>query len=146
LVDRVTVCDVSDVGLQQAKERAVAAGYELVTAEVDLEQSPETLPEGPFRYIGNANFLVKSLIPIMIQRLEPEGVLAMVIATTSNLERNAHPSARFCVAPNELPALLLSHEGVELLHHSEDWRENGRHESHCVVKRIVDAPEPAASI
>ena len=123
--------------LQQAKQRAAAAGYSLETAEADLEQSPSSLPEGPFTAIGNANFLVRPLVPVMIDRLAPGGVLGMVVATTTNLERNPHPSARFCVAPGELRQLLLAHGGVELLHNSEAWRENGRHEAHCVVRRQV---------
>jgi predicted TPR repeat methyltransferase len=146
-VDHVTVVDVSDVGLQQAKERADAAGVSLVTVEADLEGFPDALPRGPYRYIGNANFLSKALIPTMINRLEPGGLLAMIVATLTNLERNKHPSARFLVAPDELPQLLFENqEGLELLHHSEEWRENGRHEAHCVIKRTGQVEEPASSI
>jgi 2-polyprenyl-3-methyl-5-hydroxy-6-metoxy-1,4-benzoquinol methylase len=125
----VTVCDVSDVGLRAARERAGIEGLTIETVEIDLEADP--LPDGPWDVITVANYLQRELFPGMIEQLAPGGVLAVVIATTTNLERNAKPGAAFLLEPVELPGLA---PGVEILHHSEEWRANGRHEAHLVAR------------
>lgn len=126
----VTVCDVSDVGLERAREQAANAGVDIATEVVDLDTDP--LPAGPWDVITVANFLDRSLFPAMIERLAPGGVLGVLIATVTNLERNENPRAEFLLDRDELPSLLT---GVEFLHHSGDWRDNGRHEAHVVARR-----------
>ncbi len=125
----VTVADVSDVGLGKARELARAEGFEISTVEVDLEADP--LPAGPWAVITVANYLQRDLFAAMAERLAPGGVLGVVIATTRNLERHDRPGAAFLLEPGELPTLLGD---VEILHHSEDWRANGRHEGHLVAR------------
>ncbi|MEO0495493.1 MAG: class I SAM-dependent methyltransferase [Actinomycetota bacterium] len=126
----VTVADVSDVGLIQAKQRALAEDIMISTVEVDLEADP--LPEGPWDVITVANYLQRDLFAAFTERLAPGGVLAVVIATEINHERNEHPHPRFLLRRDELPGLVA---GLEVLHHSEAWRDNDRHEAHLVARR-----------
>jgi tellurite methyltransferase len=125
----VTVADVSDVGLIQARQRAMAEDLVITTVEVDLETEP--LPAGPWDVITVANYLQRGLFPAMTGCLAPGGILGVVIATTTNLERREKPSRPFLLDPGELPGLV---EGLEILHHSENWRPNDRHEAHLVAR------------
>eukprot|EP00929_Paragymnodinium_shiwhaense_P077048 TRINITY_DN39658_c0_g1_i1.p1 TRINITY_DN39658_c0_g1~~TRINITY_DN39658_c0_g1_i1.p1 ORF type:complete len:221 (-),score=46.06 TRINITY_DN39658_c0_g1_i1:298-960(-) len=140
----VTVVDVSDVGLEMARGRAEAAGFatKLSTVQADLEVSeatgaPGRIPPGPFLVVANANYLNTAIFEQYFEVLLPGGLFGCVVATTTNLERNAHPSARFCVQPGSLPTLLPHSLQLETLHFSEDWRENGRHEAHLVVRKAA---------
>ena len=65
----------------------------------------------------------------LTERLAPGGVLGVIIATETNLERNEKPGRPFLLDAGELPGLVPD---VEVLHHSETWRDNGRHEAHLV--------------
>lgn len=126
----VTVTDVSDVGLIQARQRALAEDVMITTVEADLEEQP--LPDGPFAAVTVANYLQRNLFSAMVDRLAPDGILAVVIATETNLERNENPRRAFLLNLEELPTLVGD---LEILHHSEDWRTNGRHEAHLVGRR-----------
>jgi 2-polyprenyl-3-methyl-5-hydroxy-6-metoxy-1,4-benzoquinol methylase len=125
----VTVADVSDVGLIQARQRALAEDLTIETVEVDLERQP--LPAGPFNTITVANYLQRELFPAMIERLAPGGILGVVIATETNLERSENPRREFLLQADEITTLI---GGLEIVHHSEDWRDNGRHEAHLVAR------------
>jgi tellurite methyltransferase len=124
----VTVCDISDVGLARARRHAEEAGLTLQTVLLDLEHDP--LPVGPWNVVTIANYLQRDLFPEIIERLAPGGLLGVVIATTTNLERHDKPGEGFLLAPGELPSLV---DGLEIVHHSESWRANGRHEAHLVA-------------
>ena len=124
----VTVADVSDIGLRQARDRAAAEGLVVSTVEVDL--STEPLPPGPWNVITVANYLQRDLFPAMVGALAPGGLLGVAIATVTNLERHSRPGRQHSLEPGELPTLV---SGVEVLHHSEKWRPNGRHEAHLVA-------------
>ncbi len=126
----VTVCDVSDVGLIQARQRALAEDLAISTIEVDLESEP--LPTGPWDVITVANFLQYDLFDSMVAALAPGGLLGVMIATVANLDRHDRPSRPFLVDPGRLPSLVAD---LEILHHSEEWRESGRHEAHLVARR-----------
>lgn len=126
----VTVADVSDVGLIQARQRALAEDLTITTAEVDLEN--ESPPAGPFDVITVANYLQRDLFDVLADRLAPGGVLGIVIATKINLERHDHPVTGFLLDPGEALTLLPT---LEILHHSEMWRPNGRHEAHLIAGR-----------
>jgi hypothetical protein len=100
------------------------------TVEVDLDT--EELPSGPWDVITVANYLQRDLFAGLVERLVPGGVLAVIIATETNLERHERPGAPFLLEPNELPRLIGDHDVLE---HSEDWRPNGRHEAHLIARR-----------
>ena len=126
----VTVADVSDVGLIQARQRCLAEDLSISTIEIDLETEP--LPAGPWDVITVANYLQRDLFAALIGRLSPGGVLAVIIATETNLERHERPGAPFLLAAGEIAGLV---DGLEVVHHSEEWRSNDRHEAHLVARR-----------
>ena len=128
----VAVADVSDVGLIQARQRALAEDLIIEAIEIDLDE--QALPAGPWDVITVANYLQRDLFVQFAERLAPGGVLAVVIATETNLERHDRPGAPFLLAANELPGLVA---GLEILHHSEAWRSNDRHEAHLVARRTA---------
>ena len=125
----VTVADVSDVGLIQAKQRCLAEDIMISTVEIDLER--ESLPDGSWDVITVANYLQRDLFKQLARRLAVGGVLGVVIATETNLERNERPSRPFLLDGDELTSLV---GGLEIVHHSEEWRANGRHEAHLVAR------------
>ena len=126
----VTVADVSDVGLIQATQRCLAEDLKISTIEIDLET--ESIPAGRWDVITVANYLQRDLFESLVDHLAEDGVIGVVIATETNLERNERPSRGFLLDRRELPALI---PGVETLHVSESWRDNGRHEAHFVGRR-----------
>ncbi|HBU03811.1 MAG TPA: class I SAM-dependent methyltransferase [Acidimicrobiaceae bacterium] len=127
----VTVADVSDVGLIQATQRCLAEDLMISTIEIDLETEP--LPAGLWDVITVANYLQRNLFESLVGHLAEDGVIGVVIATKTNLERNEKPSRGFLLESAELPDLI---SGVETLHFSESWRGNGRHEAHFVGRRV----------
>ncbi len=124
----VTVVDVSDIALDKAAERAGGEGLTITTVEADLDVDPP--PAGPFDVIVVANFLQRDILAALRPLLTPGGIAGIIIATTTNLERHDKPGRHYLVEPDELPTLV---SGLEILHHSEAWRPNGRHEAHLVV-------------
>jgi tellurite methyltransferase len=126
----VTVVDVSDVGLELSNELASEAGVSVTTVRADLETDP--LPPGPWDVITMANYAQRSLFDPLVKRLAPGGVVAVVIATTTNLERSPRPPKAHLVGPDEI---LEWATGVEVVHHSEAWRANDRHEAWLVGRR-----------
>jgi len=126
----VTVADVSDVGLIQARQRALAEDLEISTVEVDLKTEP--LPAGPWDVITLANYLQRDLFASIGAALASGGLLGVIIATKTNLERNDRPGAPFSVDPDELLQLVPD---LDIVHHSAEWRPNNRHEAHLVARR-----------
>ncbi len=125
-----TVCDVSDVGLIQSRQRALAEDVIISTVEVDLDTEP--LPAGPWDVITVANYLNRDLFSSLVDALGPGGVLAVVIATVTNLERSPKPARPFLVEQDEILALV---DGLDVVHHTETWRSNNRHEAHLIARR-----------
>ena len=126
----VTVIDVSDVGLAAARATAEAEGLTVATIVADLDVDP--LPAGPWELITVANFLDRAILGQVGELLAPGGLLAIVIATVTNLERHERPGARFLLEREKLPSLIGD---LEIVHHSEEWRANGRHEAHLLAQR-----------
>lgn len=134
----VTVADVSDVGLRQARQRADPEGFEITTLELDLETEP--LAPGPWDVITIANYFQPSLFVPMIAALAPGGVLGAVLPTATNLERHDRPGAAYLLTAGSLAAMVLDAADhadvtVEVVHDTEDWRPNERHEAHLVARR-----------
>lgn len=115
----VTVCDGSQQGL------ALAARRGLATCHRDLEESG--LPPGPWDVIVCVDYLQRGLFASFREVLAPGGRVLFSQPTTTNLERNPRPSARFLLGPGELDALI---EGYRVLHRFEGWT-GGRHEAHA---------------
>ena len=122
--------DISTEGLRRAGESASRAGLALKTHLLDLEWQP--LPDGPFAAISCFHYLQRELFPKLCERLAPGGVLACEIATVRNLERNAKPSRRFLLEPNELLRLCAP---LEIVAYREGW-----HADRCEARVLARRP------
>jgi SAM-dependent methyltransferase len=130
----VTLADVSEVALEQAREAAAAAGVTLRTLAADLEQEP--LPAGPWDLIVSFHYLQRSLFAAFPDALAPDGLLVFVQPTLRNLERHSRPSAQYLLQEGELSGLV---QGLEILRHEEGWSAEGRHEALLVARRPPSA-------
>lgn len=126
----VTLVDVADVALDRAQERATSLGLALSTERVDLERQPP--PDGPWDLILVSHYLHRPLLARLPERLTPDGIVVVGIATVTNLDRHAKPSARFLLDDGELPELL---PGISTIRHLENWSPWGVHESRLVAGR-----------
>jgi SAM-dependent methyltransferase len=131
----VTLTDISDVALERATEAAREAGVALRCQRVDLEVEP--LPPGPYALVVCQGFLWRPLFAQLPQVLAPGGLFVFAQPTRSNLERHAHPSARFLLEDGELPGLL---QGLEVVSFTEGWTEEGRHEARLVARPTWESP------
>ncbi|WNG39507.1 class I SAM-dependent methyltransferase [Archangium violaceum] len=125
----VTLADISDVALERAGEAAREAGVGLRLQRLDVEVEP--LPSGPFDVVLCLNFLWRPLFAEFPKVLAPGGLLVFAQPTQSNLQRHAHPSARFLLEDGELPRLI---QGLEIVSYTEGWTEAGRHEARLVAR------------
>jgi tellurite methyltransferase len=131
----VTCADVSPVGLERARQAAQAAGVSIATRVLDVD----ALLDGrevvePQDLVVIFHFLERRLFPRLRDLLAPGGLALFVQPTTTNLERHAHPSARFCLQPGEARALATA-SGLEVLRHDEGWLAEGRHEALLLLQR-----------
>ena len=124
----VTLVDVSDVALERAARAAREAGVPLRCQRMDVEAEP--LPPGPFALVLCLNYLWRPLFAALPQVLAPGGLFVFAQPTRGNLQRHAHPSARFLLEDGELPGLL---QGLEPVSYTEGWTEEGRHEARLVA-------------
>ncbi len=127
-----TVADVSDVALQRVAERAEDSGRTITTRCIDLVA--DGLPSGPWDVITCFNYLNRPLLGTVADELRPGGLLLVVIATRTNLERHERPSRRFLLDEGELPT-LIGELTIEL--HREEWGLDGRHCAELVARRPV---------
>lgn len=126
----VTLVDISDVALERAAEAAREAGVPLRVERVDVEEAP--LPAGPFQLVLCMNYLWRPMFEAIPPVLAPGGLFVFAQPTRSNLQRHAHPSARFLLEEGELPGLV---RGLEVVSYMEGWTEEGRHEARLVAMR-----------
>ena len=135
----VTVADISDVGLIQARQRALAEDRTIATLEIDLETTP--LPDQLWDVITVSNYLQRDLLSRLPEQLEIGGILAVVIATQTNRDRHDRPGPDHLLHPEELVEVIYRHDPerrrLELVDYHEAWRTNGRHEAHLVGRRIT---------
>ena len=101
---RVTLVDIAEAALEQARAAAEAEGLAIETVAADLDVDP--LPAGPYEVITCFNFLDRRLFAQIPSRLSAGGVFVFSQPTRRNLERHAHPSARFLLEEGELPGLV----------------------------------------
>jgi hypothetical protein len=127
---QVTLCDVSRVALALASSEAQARGLALVTEQRDLEVDPP--PAGPWELILVHDYLNRDLFGRFPDLLASEGMLVYVQPTRRNLERHAHPSARFLLEEGELGRLA---EGLDVLRLEEGWSSSGRHEARLLARK-----------
>lgn len=133
----VTLVDIAEVGLEQARAEAEARGLSLRTIVWDLDRGAP--PGGPWSFALCTHFYDPAVMGQVVDQLAPAGVLAWVHPTVLNLERNAKPSRRFLAEPGELGRCLRATPRVEILHEVESWIEDDDgHAQHLarVVARI----------
>jgi SAM-dependent methyltransferase len=120
----VTAVDISGVGLEKIAHPRVQS------VQQDLERNL-SLPVGPFQLVTLFHYRQPSLGPVMQAALDVGGVLLVEIATLQNLERNAHPSARWLAAPGEVLQLAGA---LEIVSYEESWLDD-RHTARLVARR-----------
>lgn len=125
---RSTVADVSDVALDVAAQRARQRGLQIDTLHIDLVSTE--FPTGPWDVIGCFHYLDRALLPRLVDALNPDGVVLVGIATTTNLDRHDRPSARFLLDPGELPTLFPTGTIVE---YREGWTDWNVHEARIAI-------------
>lgn len=129
----VTLVDISPAGLAIARERAESAGLSIRTTVLDLEANP--LPEETFDVVVCTWFLLsQSLWSQAVERLPANGLLVYVQPTTTNLERNAHPSRRFLLEPGSLENTVRTLE-LEILQLEEGWDTGGQHTARLLARK-----------
>ncbi|MCP4223186.1 MAG: class I SAM-dependent methyltransferase [Actinomycetia bacterium] len=127
----VTLTDISEVALDMAAERAEWSRIELGLVNVDLTIEP--LPEGPWDLITCFNYLDRALFPAMIEELADGGMLAVSLATRTNLERHERPGAAYLLDDGELPSLLGE---LSPILYQEGWSLDGRHTAEAIARKI----------
>lgn len=127
----VTLTDISEVALDLATARAERSGVALEVVETDLTADP--LPPGPWDLITCFNYLDRSLFPTMIEALADGGMLAVSMATRSNLERHPRPRAHHLLDDRELPALLGE---LSVVLYREGWGLDGCHRAEAIARRL----------
>jgi len=128
----VTLVDVSAVGADMAQRRARQLGVSLQTAVADLDNEP--LPAGRFELIVDTYFLSRPLFAQFAERLTDDGRLIMIHPTATNLQKHAKPPRGFLLDDGELPT-LLERNGLEAVHYSEGWTDDGRHEAQLIARK-----------
>lgn len=128
----VTLVDVSPAGLALAEAAAAAVGVSITTQALDLDVDP--LPEGPFVVVFCSWYLPAiARWQEIHQVLQPEGLLVLVHPTIHNLEKHAHPSARFCVIEEDLRGLLAD-AGFQVQAWTSGWDSAGKHTLRVVAQ------------
>jgi len=126
----VTIADISETGLEMARQAAQAAAVEVETVCLDFDLDP--LPSGPWDAIVNFQFLNRGLFPKYFDALRPGGLLIVCRATVKNCERHSRPPRSHALEVGEGWALL---EGWELLIAREGWSDEDRHDFEALARK-----------
>jgi len=126
----VTIADVSDTGLDLARQAAADAGVEVATIHVDFDTDP--MPDGPWDVLLDFHFINRSLFPVFLDMLRPGGYLVFCRATRKNLERHDRPPSPYLLREGEGWDLL---EGWELVIAREGWSVEERHEFEALARK-----------
>jgi tellurite methyltransferase len=115
---RVNLLDISEVGLELARQKAAAEGLfsNLITERLDLNA---ILDLGSNRYdlITVFFFLRRELFPSLAAALKPGGLLVYKTYTTARRDFGSGPSdQRYLLKPNELQEAFSS---LQILHYHE---------------------------
>lgn len=151
------VVDVSDVAISQAGEQAATAGAPVSSLRLDIaeatmadvltdpalaalirdQKGAEGRAELGVGIVTCFHYLQKRLLASVADGLPPGARFMAAIATTTNLERNERPSARFLLEPGELRRLVApdGERRLTVLHDEEGWHDDDHHEAELVVER-----------
>ena len=129
----VTLIDVAPTGLALAQAAAADSGLSIATREIDLDT--DALPLGPFSVVFCSWYLPPpARWRELHQILAPNGVLVLIHPTLKNLERHAHPSARFCVIEKDLQP-QLEDAGFRIDRWQAGWDRNDKHTLGVLARR-----------
>ncbi|MBJ6751957.1 class I SAM-dependent methyltransferase [Geomonas anaerohicana] len=121
-----TGVDISPRGLERARRRAAEVGVAVDLIEADLES---WRPQGEYHLVLNFNFLMRDLIPSLVEALAPGGVLLMETILDAPGMPGEHRKD-FLLQPGELGRIFGGYAGRILL-----------------LEEEVDAPEmPVARV
>jgi tellurite methyltransferase len=111
----VTAVDISQCGIDKGASRAAELGVRINFLQADLETF---WPQGTYDLIINFNFLLRPLIPVMVDALAPNGVIVMeTIMNTPSLQ-GMHTKS-FLLHPGELETIFSGYAGSILLSEEE---------------------------
>jgi len=111
----VTAVDISERGLERGRRRAAQLGVTVDFIHADLE---EWRPQGGYHLILNFNFLMRPLIPCLVESLAPGGMVVMeTILDAPGLEGNHNKD--YLLQPGELERLFSGLGGEILLSEEE---------------------------
>jgi 2-polyprenyl-3-methyl-5-hydroxy-6-metoxy-1,4-benzoquinol methylase len=127
-----TLLDISDTGLGIARKAAEERGLSIELINADLEH--DVLPKGPWDLVICTNYLHRATLPKLASLLTPSGLVALELATRTNLERHSRPPERFLLDEGEILTLL---PGLELVEYHERWWDD-RHVAQVVGKVLDD--------
>ena len=107
----VTAVDISGLGLERGRKRALELGVSVDFIQADLDR---WRPPGSYHLILNFNFLMRPLIPWMLESLSPGGVVVMeTILDAPGLQGNHRKD--YLLQPGELERLFGGYSGRVLL-------------------------------
>src|SRR5262245_16119804 len=115
---RVKLLDISEVGLELAREKAGSEGLSssLITELVDLNKILD-LGTNQYDLITVFFFLRRELFPALVAALKPGGLLIYKTYTTARRDCGNGPcDRRYLLEPNELREAFLS---LQVLHYHE---------------------------
>jgi tellurite methyltransferase len=107
----VTGVDISPRGLERARRQAAAVGVTVDFIEADLDQ---WRPQGVYHLILNFNFLMRDLIPTLVEVLAPGGVVLMETIFDAPGLQGEHRKD-YLLQPGELGRVFGGYEGRILL-------------------------------
>ncbi len=107
---RVDGIDISPVGLARARERADEEGLDVRWIEADLDD-PDALPPGPYDLIVMVRFVNRDLLPHLLARLAPGGILLVEQHLQSAEDVIGPKRSRFRLRHNELLRTVLAAAG-----------------------------------
>lgn len=103
--------DISPRGLERARRRAAEAGVSVDFIEADLDQ---WRPQGVYHLILNFNFLMRGLIPALVEVLAPGGVVLMETILDAPGLQGEHRKD-YLLQPGELGRIFGQYQGEILL-------------------------------
>jgi len=115
--------DISDAGLEKARERAGREGLAITFERRDL--SAEEVPPGPFDVIIIFNYLQREIIPALYERLSAGGFLVMesILAVPGGSGRHC---SDFTLSPGELVRLFEGYDGAIVVAREDGADERAR--------------------
>jgi tellurite methyltransferase len=115
----VTAVDIAELGLERGRVRAAGLGVRVEFVQADLE---DWEVPGPYDLILDFNFLLRPLIPMLVEALSPGALLIMeTILESPGLQGEHNPL--FLLQSGELEQLFRGLPGTILLLEEEPAQE-----------------------